>query len=69
MTNRLEHLRQRHDRLGLFLRIWFGFVALLGVSLVVCIVWLFVLLVDAGPEGLGEGIGRFIGSIERGMDQ
>ena len=69
MHSRFEQMAQRHDRMRLFIKIWFAFIALLGIAAIVCVIWLFVLLAQAGPDGIGEGIGRFIGSIERGMDQ
>jgi len=47
----------------------FVFVILLKLAILALIIWAGVTLYHVGFDGLGEAIGSFIGSVERGMEQ
>jgi len=50
---------------GLFLKLWFGFIAAMVVSVFVAGGFLLYSVASSGPEG----IGRAIGSVIKGIDQ
>ena len=47
-------------RTPIFFKIWFGFVALLALSIMGGMVYALVLVVQAGPKGIGQQIGAVV---------
>lgn len=49
----------------LFFKLWFGFIALIAVTIIGSAIYLGAQAISAGPEG----IGRAIGSVIKGIDE
>mgnify|MGYP001055550380 CR=1 FL=1 len=55
------------SRTPLFFKLWFAFIALLVATIFGGVLYVMVLAISHGPEGIGREVGLFLRGIEEGQ--
>lgn len=61
--NPFDRLRTHHG-IPLFFKLWFGFIALIMLSIIGGYIFMAYQLASLGPEGVGHFIGSFLHAIK-----